>query len=158
MSGVSGVSGAGRASEGVTDALYCPTRDLTNMVRTGDDEGFGVTEQFELLMTLVDEQLPALFAVGGVVYVGHVQSCLAGEVVAVARPYGTRDTRQEYRWALDEIRDMGRLQEAGTEPDDPLIEQAHALATQAQEYDRLSLAERLLANRNGGQEHGSSNR
>jgi hypothetical protein len=59
------------------------------MVRNGDDEGFGVTEQFELLMTLVDEQLPALFAVGGVVYVGHVQSCLAGEVVAVARPYRT---------------------------------------------------------------------
>jgi hypothetical protein len=107
-----------------------------------------VNDRFDLLMTLVADQAPALFDINGLIFEGHVQSCLAGEVVAVARPYGTRDVRQEYRWCLEEIRDIDLLVEAGAdELEDPLIEQARDLAARAQEYDGLSLAERLLADR-----------
>lgn len=114
-------------------------------------------ERFDLLMELVDEQAPALFDVAGVIYEGHVQSCLSGEVAVVARPYGTRDIRQEHRWALTDIRDIDRLVEAGgEESEDPLIEQARELAARAREYDGLSLAERLLAQRNRGESHGSN--
>jgi hypothetical protein len=106
-----------------------------------------VNDRFDLLMSLVAEQAPALFDVGGVIYEGHVQSCLAGEVVAVARLYGTRDVRQECRWDNSEIRDIGRLAEAGEESEDPLVVQARDLAARAVQYDGLSLAERLLADR-----------
>ena len=114
-----------------------------------------IDDRFDLVMSLVVEQAPALFNVDGVIYEGHVQSCLAGEVVAVARPYGTRDTRREHRWALSDIHDIDRLVEAGAvEVEDPLVEQARELAARAQEYSGLSLAERLLVDRNRG-EHGS---
>jgi hypothetical protein len=120
----------------------------------GDDD-----ERFDLVMSLVAEQAPAMFSVDGVIYEGHVQSCLKGEVIAVARPYGTRDTRQEYRWALRDIRDIDRLVEAGvTEDEDPLMQQARELAARAQEYSGLSLAERLLADRYRGEPHGRSHR
>lgn len=107
-----------------------------------------MNDRFDLVMTLVAEQAPALIDVGGAIYEGHVQSCLAGEVVAVARLYGTRDVRQEHRWTIGEIRDIDQLREAGAdEPEDPLIVQARDLAARAQEYGGLSLAERLLADR-----------
>jgi hypothetical protein len=106
-----------------------------------------MSDRFELLMALAGEQAPAIFNVDGVIYEGHVQSCLAGEVVAVARPYGTRDVRQEHRWTLVQILDMDRLLEPDDEPEDPLVRQARDLAARAQEYDRLSLAERLVADR-----------
>lgn len=114
-----------------------------------------MSDRFDLVMALVDEQAPALFDVGGVIYEGHVQSCLMGEVTAIARPYGTRDTRQEYRWVLGEIA-IDRLQDdaGGEEPEDPLMQQARELADRAKEYDGLSLAERLLVNRNRGEQHG----
>jgi hypothetical protein len=104
-------------------------------------------DRFELLMALVAEQAPAIFNVDGVIFEGHVQSCLAGEVVAIARPYGTRDVRQERRWNIGQIHDFDRLVEAADEPEDPLVEQARDLAARAQDYDRLSLAERLVADR-----------
>jgi hypothetical protein len=110
--------------------------------------------RFDLLMALIDEQAPALMSVDGVVYEGHVQSCLLGEVAVVARRYGTRDTRRAYRWDLEEITDIDRLTESGDEVEDPLMQQSRELAARAQEYNGLSLAERLLADRNRGEAHG----
>lgn len=117
-----------------------------------------MTDRFELLMDLVAEQAPALFSVGGTVYEGHVQSCLSGVVVAVVRPYGTRDTREEHRWALADVDDIDRLAEAGDDVDDedPLMATARDLAARAEEYEGLSLAERLIRER--GEPHGRSNR
>lgn len=113
-------------------------------------------ERAELLLGLVAEQAPALVSVGGKLYEGHIQSCLAGEVVAFARPYGTRENRQEYRWELKVIDDIGRQEAAGAEDgdEDPLMVTARELAAQAAEYDGLSLAERLIAERNRGEFHG----
>jgi hypothetical protein len=115
-----------------------------------------MTDRFNLLMDLIDEQAPALMSVEGIVYEGHVQSCLQGEVRVVARAYGTRDTRREYRWDLDAISDIDRLTDAGDDElvEDPLIQQARDMAARAHEYDGLSLAERLLADRNRGEPHG----
>lgn len=104
-------------------------------------------------MALAGEQVPAIFNVDGVIYEGHVQSCLAGEVVAVARLYGSRDVRQQHQWTLGQILDMDRLHEPdelADEPEDPLVRQARELAARAEEYGRLSLAERLLMDRNRG--------
>jgi hypothetical protein len=110
-----------------------------------------VSDRFELLMALAGEQAPAIFNVDGVIYEGHVQSCLAGEVVAVARLYGSRDVRQEHRWTLGQILDMDRLVEPDElEPEDELVRQARELAARAEAYGRLSLAERLLMDRNRG--------
>lgn len=113
-------------------------------------------EHAELMMDLVAEQAPALIVVDGTVYEAHVQSCLQGEIVAVARPYGTRDPRQEYRWELRVIDDIGRLEPGSAEDgnEDPLMVTARELAAQAQVYDGLSLAERLVAERNRGEFHG----
>lgn len=106
-------------------------------------------------MDLILDQAPALICVEGTVYEAHVQSCLGGEVAAVARPYGTRDARREYRWHVDVIDDIGRLEAGGDEPpEDPLMQQARDMAARAQAYDGLSLAERLLADRNRGGLHG----
>jgi hypothetical protein len=115
-----------------------------------------MTDRFNLLMDLIDEQAPALMSVEGIVYEAHVQSCLQGEVRVVARAYGTRDTRREYRWDLDAISDIDRLTDGDDDElvEDPLIQQARDMAARAHEYDGLSLAERLLADRNRGEPHG----
>jgi hypothetical protein len=115
-------------------------------------------ERFDLLMALVDEQAPALMNVGGVIYEGHVQACLQGRLTVVARPYGTRDIRKEFTWALAEVIDIDRLRDdVPSEPEDPLVEHARGMAVQAEVYDGLSLAERLLEERNRGRggQHGS---
>lgn len=111
-------------------------------------------DRFDLVMELILEQAPALLSVDGVVYEAHVQSCLHGEVTAVARRYGTRDRRQEQRWPLTVIDDIARLEAGEESVEDPLMQQAREMAARAQEYDGLSLAERLLADRNRGGPHG----
>jgi hypothetical protein len=62
-----------------------------------------MSDELDLILELVSEQAPALLAVDGVVYEGHIQSCHRGTVVAVARSVGSRQPRAEYRWALADV-------------------------------------------------------
>jgi hypothetical protein len=104
-------------------------------------------ERYTLVMQLIADQAPALFAVDGRVYEGRIESCLRGQLTAVTRAYGTRDEYRRCSWLLHEI-DIAPVEaEAPADDEDLLIEQARAMSAQAKEYDELSLAERLVADR-----------
>lgn len=108
-----------------------------------DSEG-----RYALIMQLIADQAPAWFAIHGKVYEGRIESCLRGELTAVMRAYGTHDEYQRRSWLLNVIDDIAAVEaEAPADDDDPLIEQARAMSAQAKEYDGLSLAERLVADR-----------
>ncbi len=117
-----------------------------------------MTERFDLLMELADTQESCLVEFGGVVYHARIVECLAGVVKAVARPYGTRMGWKENTWPLSEIGDIDReVEREVDEPEDPLMQQARDFVDRAMEYDGLSLAERLLLERNRGnrgEQHG----
>lgn len=99
-----------------------------------------MTDRSELIMDLIGEQAPALLVVDGVVYEGHLQSCVRGVVTAVVRAHGTHVAREALHWPLVEISDVGRADEPAEEPEDPLIGVARELAAAADG----SLAEILL--------------
>lgn len=104
--------------------------------------------RFALVMKLVDEQSPALFAADGLIYEGRMESCWRGEVVAVARLYGTDEPRVRHRWRLEDI-EVTEFSVAAEEPaeEDPLMTHARELRERADEYNSMSLAEQLLVNR-----------
>lgn len=103
----------------------------------------------DLMLDLIVEQAPALFVVDGVGYEGHVESCVAGNVVAIARPLAGGE-RRRYEWDVKtQVQDFGRADEAPEvmEDEDPMMQQARELAARAHEFSELSLAERLLRTR-----------
>lgn len=109
------------------------------------------------MLDLIVDQAPALFVVDGVGYEGHVESCVSGTVVAVARPIGGGGERTRHQWQFAEIEDFGPADVPAAEADeDPMMMQARELAARAHEYSELSLAERLLRGRatQGGRNHG----
>src|SRR4051812_33699763 len=103
-----------------------------------------MSDELELILDLVAEQAPALLAVDGVVYEGHIQSCLRGTVVAVARPVGRGQPRAEYQWRLADVQIGRQVEPESVEEADELQMQARELAEAAREYGELSLAERVL--------------
>jgi hypothetical protein len=101
-----------------------------------------------VLERLLAWDTPALFIVAGQAYEGHVLGVIVDVVVAFCRPLGTRESRQEYRWRLAELDDVGpALTTAVEEPEDPLQALGRELAAQAR--DDASLAERLLSRKSG---------
>lgn len=115
-------------------------------------------ERLDVMLELIADQAPALFVVDGVGYEGHVESCVGGTVVAVARPAGGGE-RTRYQWQFAQITDFGPADErpAAEEDEDPMMQQARELAARAHEYSELSLAERLLRGRatQGSREDGN---
>jgi hypothetical protein len=105
-----------------------------------------MSDELDLILELVSEQAPALLAVDGVVYEGHIQSCHRGTVVAVARSVGSRQPRAEYRWALGDVQLARQVEPESVEADELQL-QARELAEAAREYGELSLAERVLRER-----------
>jgi hypothetical protein len=106
-----------------------------------------MSDELDLILELVSEQAPALLAVDGVVYEGHIQSCHGGTVVAVARSVGSRQPRAEYRWALADVQLARQVEPESVEEADELQLQARELVEVAREYGELSLAERVLRER-----------
>lgn len=110
------------------------------------------------ILEAIAGQEPMLFLVDGRVWEGHIESCLAGDLAAVVRPVGTRTPRVGQRWRLDAITEMARQEPEGDdEPEDELLGAARRMTEQAREYGELSLAERLLRDRETRKEqHGCS--
>jgi hypothetical protein len=69
-----------------------------------------------------------------------------GTVVAVARSVGSRQPRAEYRWALGDVQLARQVEPESVEADELQL-QARELVEVAREYGELSLAERVLRER-----------
>lgn len=115
-----------------------------------------MSDQAAFILEAAESQAPVLFLVDGRVWEGHIQSCLDGLVVAVARPAGQSLPSAEQRWRLEEIVQMGPAESSGDdgEDEDELFTQARLMAEQARDYGEMSLAERLLKERDRRRSHG----
>jgi hypothetical protein len=95
-----------------------------------------------------------------VVWEAHLQSCLAGTIVAVARPLGVQRPFEQERFELETVAELAPWPEPGEaseEPANELSKMAAEMAAQAREYEGLSLAERLVRDHIRRERHGSSN-
>jgi hypothetical protein len=102
-------------------------------------------EPSDTILDLIASGERVLFLAEDVVWEAHLQSCLAGTIVAAARPLGAERPFGEERFELSEITELAPYEpQAGEEPDTELSKMATDMAAQAAEYQGLSLAERLI--------------
>lgn len=105
-------------------------------------------EQRDQLHGWMDEQAELLFILADAVYEGHIIGLVANAVIVFVRPFGTREPREERRWHIDDIDDVGPANyELVEEPEDPLAAHARALAQRALQTPEQTLAERLAEER-----------
>lgn len=96
----------------------------------------------------MDEQTQLLFILADAVYEGHIIGLVAEAVIAFVRPFNTRSEREECRWHVNDIDDVGPANyELASEPEDPLHAQARELVARARATPDQTLAERLAEER-----------
>jgi hypothetical protein len=130
-------------------SFRCPDCGTCSEHPEDAQEGYcGYCHRFTLadfLFSVAASQERVALLVDGIVWEGHIASCVGGTVVAVCRPAGMQRSFEEKRWQLAEIEQMGRLETADElETRDPLQDYARNLMDQARAYSELSLAEQLV--------------
>jgi hypothetical protein len=133
----------------VAVSFRCPECGWASEHPEDAEEGYcGHCHAFTLVDFLIDvasTQERIALLVEGIVWEGHVQSCIGGTVVAIVRPAGMERSFEEKAWQLEEIEQMGRLDDEPQDVrDDPLQVYARRLRDQARAHGELSLAERIV--------------
>lgn len=108
-----------------------------------------MTVDADELLGLIADGDEVLVQAAGVVYQGHIQSCLAGQMVLVGRPVGWQAPVREIPLELEVVTAVGRTADPPLEREDRLMRQARELVDHARRWSETPLAERIVRDRLG---------
>lgn len=133
-------------------SVTCPRCRMTSEHPVDASEGYCAAchdwTRAQFLLDVAASQERVLLLAVGVVWEGHIESCVDGTVVAVVRPVGLERQFEQKTWHLEHIEQMARAEDAQAEEGtDPLQVYARSLAEEARAYGRRSLAEQLVHER-----------